>query len=223
MVMWRVDTQPASRRNRRVEAGPGGASQRREGFPDRRHCGSARTEVGKRFQDTGRVARPDGTAKKARRLLPSRADQSLDTEESGLGGKAEPMPRSANGQRPAQHFASWASLPHRPQFESGLAQSRAFVGILGFPFAGSHRKTRILAAQSRFIDHSPCFRSFCLYPPLPTDGLWLSLVERFVRDEEVPGSNPGSPTTRSPGRIHRKPCFSNNRAVRTRSEPNVRH
>jgi hypothetical protein len=26
-------------------------------------------------------------------------------------------------------------------------------------------------------------------------GLWLSLVERFVRDEEVVGSNPASPTT----------------------------
>ena len=25
-------------------------------------------------------------------------------------------------------------------------------------------------------------------------GLWLSLVERFVRDEEVVGSNPASPT-----------------------------
>ncbi len=28
-------------------------------------------------------------------------------------------------------------------------------------------------------------------------GLWLSLVERFVRDEEVVGSNPASPTTLS--------------------------
>ena len=27
------------------------------------------------------------------------------------------------------------------------------------------------------------------------DGEWRSLVARFVRDEEVPGSNPGSPTT----------------------------
>ena len=27
-------------------------------------------------------------------------------------------------------------------------------------------------------------------------GLWLSLVERFVRDEEAAGSNPASPTTR---------------------------
>ena len=26
-------------------------------------------------------------------------------------------------------------------------------------------------------------------------GLWLSLVERFVRDEEAAGSNPASPTT----------------------------
>ena len=26
------------------------------------------------------------------------------------------------------------------------------------------------------------------------DGEWRSLVARFVRDEEVPGSNPGSPT-----------------------------
>ncbi len=26
------------------------------------------------------------------------------------------------------------------------------------------------------------------------DGLWLSLVERFVRDEEAAGSNPASPT-----------------------------
>ena len=29
----------------------------------------------------------------------------------------------------------------------------------------------------------------------PTFGLWLSLVERFVRDEEAAGSNPASPTT----------------------------
>ena len=29
-------------------------------------------------------------------------------------------------------------------------------------------------------------------------GLWLSLVERFVRDEEVVGSNPASPTTAAP-------------------------
>ena len=29
-------------------------------------------------------------------------------------------------------------------------------------------------------------------------GEWRSLVARFVRDEEVPGSNPGSPTI-SPG------------------------
>lgn len=26
------------------------------------------------------------------------------------------------------------------------------------------------------------------------NGLWRSLAARFVRDEEVPGSNPGSPT-----------------------------
>lgn len=30
-----------------------------------------------------------------------------------------------------------------------------------------------------------------------SDGLWLSLVERFVRDEEAAGSNPASPTTSS--------------------------
>ena len=29
------------------------------------------------------------------------------------------------------------------------------------------------------------------------NGLWRSLVARFVRDEEVPGSSPGSPTTTS--------------------------
>ena len=28
-----------------------------------------------------------------------------------------------------------------------------------------------------------------------TDGVWLSLVERLVWDQEVPGSNPGTPTT----------------------------
>ena len=28
-------------------------------------------------------------------------------------------------------------------------------------------------------------------------GLWLSLVERFVRDEEAAGSNPASPTNLS--------------------------
>jgi len=43
----------------------------------------------------------------------------------------------------------------------------------------------------------------CLYSLLPFAiqfnaidvGLWLSLVERFVRDEEAAGSNPASPTT----------------------------
>ena len=30
--------------------------------------------------------------------------------------------------------------------------------------------------------------------PILTVGEWRSLVARFVRDEEVPGSNPGSPT-----------------------------
>ena len=30
---------------------------------------------------------------------------------------------------------------------------------------------------------------------MTNSGLWLSLVERFVRDEEVVGSNPASPTT----------------------------
>jgi hypothetical protein len=29
----------------------------------------------------------------------------------------------------------------------------------------------------------------------PVDGLWLSLVERLVRDEEAVGSNPTSPRT----------------------------
>ena len=33
-------------------------------------------------------------------------------------------------------------------------------------------------------------------PPLQF-GLWLSLVERFVRDEEAAGSNPASPTMSS--------------------------
>ena len=37
-------------------------------------------------------------------------------------------------------------------------------------------------------------------PELPvfTDGLWLSLVERFVRDEEAAGSNPASPSEFAP-------------------------
>ena len=30
------------------------------------------------------------------------------------------------------------------------------------------------------------------------NGLWRSLVARFVRDEEVPGSSPGSPTNERP-------------------------
>ena len=30
------------------------------------------------------------------------------------------------------------------------------------------------------------------------NGEWRSLVARFVRDEEVPGSNPGSPTSPAP-------------------------
>ena len=32
-------------------------------------------------------------------------------------------------------------------------------------------------------------------------GVWLSLVERFVRDEEVAGSNPVTPTINSSNRI----------------------
>ena len=35
-------------------------------------------------------------------------------------------------------------------------------------------------------------RPYCAAPSL--NGLWLSLVERFVRDEEAAGSNPASPT-----------------------------
>ena len=38
-----------------------------------------------------------------------------------------------------------------------------------------------------------CSRALSLR--LKWDGEWRSLVARFVRDEEVPGSNPGSPTT----------------------------
>ena len=37
-------------------------------------------------------------------------------------------------------------------------------------------------------------------------GLWLSLVERFVRDEEVVGSNPASPTTISARLIREDRC-----------------
>jgi hypothetical protein len=33
-------------------------------------------------------------------------------------------------------------------------------------------------------------------------GVWRSLVARFVRDEEVAGSNPVTPTSRMPGQIH---------------------
>ncbi len=34
-------------------------------------------------------------------------------------------------------------------------------------------------------------------------GEWRSLVARFVRDEEVPGSNPGSPTISTLNRKHK--------------------
>ena len=34
-------------------------------------------------------------------------------------------------------------------------------------------------------------------------GEWRSLVARFVRDEEVPGSNPGSPTNSFFGGVNR--------------------
>jgi hypothetical protein len=33
-------------------------------------------------------------------------------------------------------------------------------------------------------------------------GVWRSLVARFVRDEEVAGSNPVTPTSGMPGQIH---------------------
>ena len=33
-----------------------------------------------------------------------------------------------------------------------------------------------------------------IFPPTLKVGVWLSLVERFVRDEEVAGSNPVTPT-----------------------------
>ena len=46
--------------------------------------------------------------------------------------------------------------------------------------------------------------STALVPPLEFHGLWLSLVERFVRDEEAAGSNPASPTTRTAYLLWRK-------------------
>ena len=38
----------------------------------------------------------------------------------------------------------------------------------------------------------PSGHPYCAAPSI--NGLWLSLVERFVRDEEAAGSNPASPT-----------------------------
>jgi hypothetical protein len=40
----------------------------------------------------------------------------------------------------------------------------------------------------------PVFTSSFAIQPAIDVGLWLSLVERFVRDEEAAGSNPASPT-----------------------------
>lgn len=40
--------------------------------------------------------------------------------------------------------------------------------------------------------------SAALVPVPLRHGLWLSLVERFVRDEEAAGSNPASPTKETP-------------------------
>lgn len=34
------------------------------------------------------------------------------------------------------------------------------------------------------------------------DGVWRSLVARFVWDEEVPGSNPGTPTGKTNARVY---------------------
>jgi hypothetical protein len=42
--------------------------------------------------------------------------------------------------------------------------------------------------------------SFIFFSPLKV-GVWLSLVERFVRDEEVAGSNPVTPTILSCGEL----------------------
>ena len=56
--------------------------------------------------------------------------------------------------------------------------------------------TRSSKAENLFIDRPACpatVRSSLTRHV----GLWLSLVERFVRDEEAAGSNPASPTMRS--------------------------
>ena len=87
----------------------------------------------------------------------------------------------------------WKMYPFFRRFkiwnpDAGL-QSGAFAVLPAQPQPVSKRKA---------VDNA----SACLYSLLPFAiqpaidvGLWLSLVERFVRDEEAAGSNPASPTT----------------------------
>src|SRR5699024_3013604 len=50
-------------------------------------------------------------------------------------------------------------------------------------------------------------------------GAWRSLVARFVRDEEVVGSNPATPTKRSRGTAEPVPRHSTSRTPTGRSPP----
>src|SRR4029079_3679513 len=54
---------------------------------------------------------------------------------------------------------------------------------------------RLKAHDWKSCGCKPAWVRIPLRPLFGRYGAWLSLVERCVRDAEVPGSNPGSPTT----------------------------
>ena len=70
-----------------------------------------------------------------------------------------------------------------------------WVACLGVQIAGVAQLVERNLAKVEVASSNLVTRLLCYLSSIRDFGAWLSPVERCVRDAEVPGSNPGAPTT----------------------------